>query len=574
MDIISWLNGIVWGAPMLIVMLAAGALFSVGTGFFQLRHIGHWLKCTIFSSFSGGKSSDSNSISQFQAMSSALAATLGTGNIAGVSAAVATGGAGAVFWMWISAVFGMMTGFAENVLGIYYRSRTSKGEWAGGAMCYISCGLSEMRFTKPLAKPLSVMFAVLCMLSAFGMGNLVQMNSAVSALHTEFGVLPIAAGVLLAVVAALIIFGGVKRIGSITAKLVPFMSGFYIIGAIWIMAVHFTRLPSVAGAIFEGAFGIDALCGGVNGYIIKQAVSMGFRRGVFSNEAGLGTSVSAHAASDVAEPCVQGMWSIFEVFFDTIVMCSLTAVILLASPCNAPSAEKAFQNISLETQYFRLTEDDCIISTGAPMLVLSEGSAPVVCGTVYAGKLLLPITDGDITFSNIMTVTGVQSLSENGEPLFADVQKNIPLIESVVISEVTGAQLATYAFSQTFGIAAGKILAVAVVLFAFSTIIGWSYFGSSASVYVFGRRAEVPFRCVFILIAVIGSVMDFAVVWEISDLVNGLMIFPNLFALFVLSSRVFRITGNYCRRVLRHEDIPPLLSYHRKIQQEMERRIR
>ncbi|MBQ9946846.1 MAG: alanine:cation symporter family protein, partial [Oscillospiraceae bacterium] len=336
----------------------------------------------------------------------------------------------------------------------------------------------------------------------------------------------------------------------------------------------FTRLPSVAGAIFEGAFGIDALCGGINGYIIKQAVSMGFRRGVFSNEAGLGTSVSAHAASDVAEPCVQGMWSIFEVFFDTIVMCSLTAVILLASPCNAPSAEEAFQNISLETQYFRLTEDDCIISTGAPMLVIAEGSAPVECGTVYADKLLLPIAEGDITFSNVMTVTGVQSVSENGEPLFADLQKNIPLIESAVISEVTGAQLSTYAFSQTFGIAAGKILAVAVVLFAFSTIIGWSYFGSSAAVYVFGRRAEVPFRCVFVLIAVLGSVMDFAAVWEISDLVNGLMIFPNLFALFVLSPKVFRITGNYCRRVLRHEDIPPLLSYHRKIQQEMERRIR
>ncbi len=569
MEIISWLNEIVWGAPTLIAMLAAGALFSAGTGFFQLRHAGHWLKCTIFSSFSGKQSRDGNSISQFQAMSAALAATLGTGNIAGVSAAVAAGGAGAVFWMWISAVFGMMTGFAENVLGIYYRRRTEKGDWSGGAMCYMESGLAEVSFTKRLAKPLAVVFAVLCMLSAFGMGNLVQVNSAVGALQSGFGVPPIAAGLVLAAAAALIIFGGVRRIGSITAKLVPFMSGFYIIGALWITAVHFQRLPSIFGAVLEGAFGIDALCGGINGYIIKQAVSMGFRRGVFSNEAGLGTSVSAHAAADVAEPCVQGMWSIFEVFFDTIVMCSLTAVILLVTPCSAPSAEHVFQNISLETQYFRLTEEDGIITSGAPMLVMSDGAALRECGTAYAGELLLPIADGDITFSNIMTVTGVQSVSESGEPLFADVQRNIPVIESAVISEVTGAQLSAYAFSQTFGSAAGKLLSVAVVLFAFSTVIGWSCFGSGAAVYIFGSRAELPFKCAFILTVVLGSVQEHSAVWEISDLVNGLMALPNLLALFVLSPQVFRLTDNYRRRVMKHEDIPPLLSADSDIQCEL-----
>lgn len=562
MEIIGFLNNIVWGAPTLIAMLAAGVYFTAGTGLFQLRHIGHWLKCTIFSKNSN--SADERSISQFQAMSSALAATLGTGNIAGVSAAVAAGGAGAVFWMWISALFGMMTGFAENVLGIYYRKKTSKGEWAGGAMYYISGGLAENRFTKRLAKPLAVVFAALCVLSAFGMGNIAQMNSAVGALQTNFGIPPIIVGIALALLEAFIIFGGIKRIGSITAKLVPFMSGFYILGAIWILAANLPQLPSVFGAIFEGAFGIDAVSGGVSGYIIKQAVSMGFRRGVFSNEAGLGTSPAAHAASDVREPCIQGMWSIFEVFFDTIVMCSLTAVILLASPCNAPTAEQAFSNISTETQYFRLTDSDRIINSGTPSLVLTENGEELKCQTAYSTPLSIKVAEGETTFSNIMTVTGIQTVSDSGEPVFLDAQKKIPLIEAAVISEVSGAQLATFAFSQTFGSAAGKILAVAVLLFAFSTVIGWSYFGSSAAIYIFGERAEKPFKWAFIIVTAVGAVIDFSAAWSISDLVNGLMAVPNIITLFILSPKVFAITKNYCRRTFKKEDIPPMLSHTKK----------
>ncbi len=496
-------------------------------------------------------------------MSSALAATLGTGNIAGVSAAVATGGAGAVFWMWISALFGMMTGFAENVLGIYYRKKNKHGEWTGGAMYYIKGGLSENRFTKRLARPLSVVFAALCVLSAFGMGNIAQMNSAAGALQNNFGIPPLVVGTVLAVLEAFIIFGGIKRIGSITAKLVPFMSGFYILGSLWILAANISQLPSVFGAIFEGAFGIDAVSGGVSGYIIKQAVSMGFRRGVFSNEAGLGTSPAAHAASDVREPCTQGMWSIFEVFFDTIVMCSLTAIILLASPCNAPTAKYALNNISTETQYFRLTDSDRIICGGTPLLISGEGKT-VSCVTAYSTPLSIKIAEGEKTFSNIMTVTGIQTVSDSGEPVFLDAQKKIPLIETAVISEVSGAKLATFAFSQTFGSAAGKILAVAVLLFAFSTVIGWSYFGSSAAVFIFGEKAEKPFKWAFIIVTLVGAVIDFSAAWSISDLVNGLMALPNLITLFILSPKVFAITKNYCRRTFKKEDIPPMLSHTEK----------
>ena len=558
MDMINSINDIVWGTPALIMMLSAGILFTAGTGFFQFRHPIHWLKCTVFSS--SKNSSSRNSLSQFEAMSSALAATLGTGNIAGVSAALASGGAGAVFWMWISALFGTMTGFAENVLGIYYRRCDRNGKWHGGAMCYIEGGLSEKRYTRLLAKPLAVLFAVLCVLSAFGMGNMVQMNSASGALQSSFSVAPIITGILLAVAEAFIIFGGAKKTGSVTAKLVPFMSGFYILGSLWLIAENMTRLPDVFGTIFEGAFGIDAVGGGINGYLIKQAVSIGFRRGVFSNEAGLGTSVAAHAAAEVTEPCVQGMWSIFEVFFDTIIMCSLTAVVLLAAPCTAPTAEEAFASISTQPQYFRLTDSDSIITSGTPLISTHSPTEVISFRTVYKTGFSMGISHSGNTFSNLMSVQGIQRTDSTGRPEFLDANKTVPLIDSVIISEVNGAQLAAYAFSQSFGDAAGMLLAAAVAMFAFSTVLGWSSFGSQAAVYIFGDKAEKPFKCMFITVTAAGTVVDFSAAWSISDMINGLMAIPNLIALFLLSPKVFEITRNYCLRTFRKKSIKPMLS--------------
>ncbi|MBQ8171854.1 MAG: sodium:alanine symporter family protein [Oscillospiraceae bacterium] len=560
MGMINLINDIVWGTPALVMMLSAGILFTAGTGFFQFRHPIHWLKCTVFSS--SKNHSSQNSLSQFEAMSSALAATLGTGNIAGVSAALASGGAGAVFWMWISALFGTMTGFAENVLGIYYRRSDEKGKWHGGAMCYIEGGLSEKRYTRLLAKPLAVLFAVLCVLSAFGMGNMVQMNSAAGALQNSFSIPPIITGVSLAAAEAFIIFGGAKKTGSVTAKLVPFMSGFYILGSLWLIAENITRLPGVFGAIFEGAFGIDAVGGGISGYLIKQAISIGFRRGIFSNEAGLGTSVAAHAAAEVTEPCVQGMWSIFEVFFDTIVMCSLTAVVLLAAPCTAPTAEEAFASVSTRPQYFRLTESDGIITSGAPMISTLSPTEEISFRTVYKTSFDMGISRSGNTFSNLMCIQGIQRTDSAGRPEFLDADKKVPLIDSVIISEVNGAQLAAYAFSQTFGNAAGMLLAAAVTMFAFSTVLGWSGFGSQAAVYIFGNKAEKPFKWIFIIVTAIGAVIDFSAAWSISDMINGLMAIPNLIALFLLSPKVFEITRNYCRRIFHQESIKPMLSVY------------
>lgn len=581
--IIGDLNSVLWGAPMIVLMLAAGGYLSVRTGFFQVRRAGHWLRRTIFSK--GSRSASDGSVSPFQAMSSALAATLGTGNIAGVSTALAAGGAGAVFWMWISAVLGMMTGYAENVLGAYYRRKNRDGGWSGGAMYYIRDGLAGKR----LAKPLAAVFAGACVLSAFGMGNLTQMNSAAQALSSGFGIPQAVTGAVLAAFAALIFFGGRTsrkqsagaasgggqlslRIAGVTEKLVPVMSALYIAGSLYILAVNITRLPDMVGVILRSAFGLEAAAGGVSGYMVKQAVSMGFRRGVFSNEAGLGTSVAAHASSDVVEPCVHGMWSIFEVFFDTIVMCSMTAFVLLASPCRAVSQQEAFMNVSLQPQYFRLTEQEGLISGGTELLIAGRGE-PCKMRTVSGEWFTVEISRGEITCSNVMKLTGIQAHGASGEPLFRDETGTVPTISGVALEEVTGAELVTLAFSTVFGGAAGKLLSVAVVLFAFSTVIGWSCFGSEAAAYLFGKRAEIPFRILFTICTALGAVVDISAAWGAADLFNGLMAAVNLPVVLCLSGTVLRLTKNYSERHFSGKPVKPLLSADPDVQREQEERL-
>ena len=311
---------------MIVLILGAGIYLTVATRFFQFRKVKMIFRETIFSLFkdkSVRKSGEKKSISQLQAVSTALAATMGTGNIAGVASALTLGGAGAVFWMWVSSLFGMMIVFCENVLGIYYRYKNSSGEWVGGPMVYLEKGLGS--------KKLGMVYAVFCVLASFGMGNITQINSISLSAKTSFGVPCVVTGVISAVLIGIIIFGGLKRIGSVTEKLIPILSLAYILGSIIIIVINFKAIPSAFSAIFKGAFGLDSITGGICGAAVKQAVSVGLRRGVFSNEAGLGSTVMVHAASDIKSPVKQGMWGIFEVFLDTIVCCTLTALVILTS---------------------------------------------------------------------------------------------------------------------------------------------------------------------------------------------------------------------------------------------------
>lgn len=305
-------------------------------GFFQFGHFRYWLRNTIGAIFTdrditAHTEKNDKAISQFQSLCTALAATIGTGNIVGVATAILSGGPGAIFWMWAMAILGMMTNYSENVLGIFYRRKNADGEWSGGAMYYLADGLGSKKGCKKLGRVLAVLFACFCVLASFGIGNMSQINSIAGNLNAAFQVPNLLTGILLAVLSALVILGGLKRVAAVTEKVVPLMALFYILGALTVVLTHVTAIPAAFAAIFKGAFAMQAAGGGVLGYGVSRAITWGFKRGAFSNEAGLGSSVMVHASSNVKEPVQQGMWGIFEVFADTIVVCTLTALVLLTS---------------------------------------------------------------------------------------------------------------------------------------------------------------------------------------------------------------------------------------------------
>ncbi len=481
-------NSFVWGLPMLVLLIGTGILMTILTKFFQLSHIRHWFKNTIGGIFKDKHitkhtDKDDQSISQFQSLCTALAATIGTGNIVGVASALVAGGPGAIFWMWIVAFFGMMTNYSENVLGIYYRRKNEKNEWCGGAMYYLKDGLGAYKGCKRVGAILAVLFSIFCLLASFGIGNMSQVNSISINMNSAFGIPAMVVGIVLAVLAALVILGGLKRIASVTEKLVPFMAILYIIGALIIFIMNIGQCGAIFSAIFKGAFGLRAVGGGIVGSGIKLAITWGMKRGVFSNEAGLGSSVMVHSNSNVKEPVRQGMWGIFEVFADTIVVCTLTAFAVLSSGL-----------VDLET--------GAVLST-------SEGSALV------------------------------------GE-----------------------------AFSTVFGKAGPAFIALAILLFAFSTVLGWSHYGSKAWEYLLNTKSVIIYKIVFIVMIYEGAVMKQNLAWDLSDTFNGLMAIPNLIGVLSLSPVVIKITRNYVARNIKNEDVKPILSVFPDIEETQIKELR
>lgn len=587
-------NGVVWGIPMLVLIIGTGIFMSVRTGFFQITRIKTWANETflaIFKKKSVTKTNEKKAITQFQALSTALAATIGTGNIAGVATAVCIGGPGAVFWMWLSALFGMMTSFSENVLGIYFRKKNEHGEWSGGAMYYLEEGLKDKKGLRRIAKPLSVMFAIFCVLASFGIGNMAQSNSISSAMQSNFNIPTVVTGVVLAIIAALVVLGGIKRIAKVTEKLVPFMAIFYIVGCLIIFVMNFRHIPYVFSSIFKSAFSFSAVAGGVGGYIIKRAVTMGFKRGVFSNEAGLGSSVMVNCASDVKEPVIQGMWGIFEVFFDTIIVCTLTAFVILSSPANSVSFEEALSNVSTQPQYFTINYTDggtnlidsdinpkyIVASDDAAEGTYTEYSAKTVYGQEFSVKILNSDTasgENDFTFANVMELKGIQAKDVNGNHLTDE--NGDPIIDSIEINEVNGVPLVTYAFSQRLGSVSGKILAVAILLFAFSTTLGWSFYGTKALEYLLGTKATIVYKIIFVLFIIVGCTMKLGLAWDISDTFNGLMALPNLIGVLSLSGIVVAITKNYIHRRIKKDDMNalPMISAYSDIHEEQHEKLK
>ncbi len=304
-------NGVVWGVPALVLLAFVGILMTLLTKVFQVSHFGHWIKKTIGAIFKDKQvttHTKDRSISQFQSLCTALAATVGTGNIVGVASAIIFGGPGAVFWMWIMAFLGMMTNYSENVLGIFYRRKNSKGEWSGGAMYYLRDGLGSKKGCKTIGAVLAWVFSLFCLLASFGIGNMTQVNSISGNMDAVFGVPTWVTGAVIMILVGLVVVGGLKRIAAVTEKIVPFMVLLYMFGSIVIFFLNISQIGHVFSAIFKGAFGTQAAAGGIVGYGLKLAIEWGMKRGVFSNEAGLGSSVMVHSNSNVKEPVKQGMW--------------------------------------------------------------------------------------------------------------------------------------------------------------------------------------------------------------------------------------------------------------------------
>ncbi len=499
------INSVVWGPAALILLVGTGVLMTFLTKFFQVTHVGHWFKRTIGSVFdknvSGHTGDKDKSISQFQSMCTALAATVGVGNIAGVASAIATGGAGAVFWMWVAAFFGMMTGFSENVLGIYYRRKNPQGEWSGGAMYFLKYGLGSKKGFKIIGKVLGALFAMFTVLAAFGIGNMGQVNKIVANIQSAFKIEALTSvvlygegdstitlysaiiGAVIMVLTGLIVLGGVKRIGAVAEKIVPVMVVLYVVGSFVVIGINYDMIGTAFASIFKTAFKPVAVTGGGFGYLVSVVITQGFKRGVFSNEAGLGSSVMVHCNGKVKEPVRQGMWSIFEIFVDTIVVCTMTA-----------------------------------------MVVLTSGVFDFETGAVKVGAG----------------------------------------------SEAT---LVANAFDTVFtfgGVNVGSMfVAVAIFLFAFTTILGWSHYGSKAFEYLFGTKATVVYRVVFVLMIMSGALMTSSIAWDISDTFNGLMMIPNLIGVISLSGLVVKITKNYIDRKLKSKNVKPMLSAYPEVEQEV-----
>ena len=433
-DILNYVSGFIWGPFTLILILGTGIFLSLGLKGFTLTYIAVAFKQL----FSKEEDSSSGEISSFQSLTTALSATVGTGNIAGVATAIFVGGPGAIFWMWVSAVFGMATKFAEAFLAIKYREKNELGETIGGPMYYIKNGLTSIFIV------FAYLFATAGMIAALGIGNGVQVNSVSQVINNEFGFSTFSIGIVIAILVALVILGGIKSIGNITSKLVPVMSLVYILGGLLIIILNANQVGYVFNLIVTSAFTTTAATGGFAGATVWMALRYGVARGVFSNEAGLGSSPIAHAAAKTNNPVKQGMISMLEPLIDTLIVCTITAFVILMS-------------------------------------------------NQWVGEIN----------GAVLTVASFENLLANGK------------------------------YIVIFGL----------ILFSFSTIIGWSYYGEKCVEFLFGSGVIIYYRILWIVIIPVAASIELNLMWLIADIMNGLMSIPNLIALILLAPVIFRQTS-------------------------------
>ena len=440
-NFIGDINGIVWGPVMLVLILGTGLFLMLGLRLMPLFKLGMGFKLMWGGRTSRSDDKDKGEISPFQALMTALSATVGTGNIAGVATAIFLGGPGALFWMWCTALVGMATKFAEAVLAVKYREVDENGNHVGGPMYYIKNGLG------PKWAWLGMLFAIFASIAAFGIGNTVQANSVADVLGSNFGIPAVATGVVMMVLVGAVLLGGVRRIGAVAGALVPFMAVAYLIAGLLVLGVNAEKLPEAFELIFTYAFTSHAAEGGFAGAAVWMAIRFGVARGVFSNEAGLGSAPIAHAASQTKDPVRQGLIAMLGTFIDTILICSITGLTIITS--------------------------------------------------------------------------------------------------GLWISGESGAALTSAAFADALPGIGNYVIAIALSIFAFTTILGWALYGERSIEYIFGVKAIMPYRILWILAIPLGAVMSLDFIWLVADTLNAMMALPNLIALILLSPVVFRLSKNY-----------------------------
>ncbi len=439
LNVLNVIDEYVWGFPMVILLIGTGVFLSIRLRFLQFTALPRALGLA----FRPSDKEEEGDISHFKALMTALAATIGTGNIAGVATAILTGGPGALFWMWLTAIFGMATKYSEAILAVKYRIKDEKGEMVGGPMFALERGLGM--------KWLGVLFAVFGGIAAFGIGNMVQANAVAESLYKSFSVPPILSGVILAVFTAAVVLGGIKRIGEVSGILVPVMAVIYVVSALVILFFNANEIPHAFYLIFHHAFNPTAATGGFLGAVIKQTISEGVSKGLFSNESGLGSAPIAAAAAKTKTPKRQALVSMTGTFLDTIVVCTITGLV--------------------------------IITTGAWSM------------------------------------------------------------EAVVDNTDRAAQVTMSAFSHGFSSYwGGRIVSIALIFFAYSTILGWCYYGEKCIEYLLGIKAVLPYRILWVTFVMIGALTQLAIVWKFATIMNALMAAPNLISLLLLSSVIVRET--------------------------------
>lgn len=484
------ISNFMWGEWMIVLLVGTGILLTFMTGFIQLRKLGLSLGLI----FKGSRAKDEEGlkkeegdISPFAALMTALAATVGNGNIAGVATAIATGGPGAPVWMWISAFFGMATKYAEGFLGVKYRKVAEDGSMSGGPMYYIRNGIKS----KAIAKPLGMLFAICgAMTALFGTGNMMQSNSMALAFKTQFHVPTLISAVVITILVGLVVIGGIKRIGAVAERLVPAMIVFYLVGALIIILVKFTQIPAAFTLIFKSAFSLQAAGGALIGTSVKQAISLGVRRGVLSNEAGMGSAAIAQAAAKSPDPTYNGLIAMTGVFIDTILVNTLTTL--------------------------------SIVLTGLWRLTPAAGIALRTPGIEFD---ISGVSQKALDLANQLGI----NLSQTGG--------------------LTSTQLTAEAFNSIVPLG-GMGIAIASLVYGYTTLIGWAYYGERCIEYIFGIRRIQAYRMVYIALLFVGALMTgkyLNIVWYIGDTFNAIMALPNLIGLLFLAKIVATTTKKYYR---------------------------